>query len=62
MITIIIVSGLGTRQGGFAQATYVVTSAPIAEETKRQLPEIAENIVVGSARKDVANALYFGIR
>ncbi|MFZ1487704.1 MAG: sugar phosphate nucleotidyltransferase [Candidatus Saccharimonas aalborgensis] len=46
----------------FSQATYVVTSAPIAEETKRQLPEIAENIVVEPARKGVANALYLGIR
>ena len=41
---------------------YLVTSAPIAEETKRQLPEIANNIVVEPSRKGIANALYLGIR
>lgn len=50
------------RVKGVSDAIYLVTSAPIADETKRQLPEIAENIVVEPSRKGVANALYLGIR
>ncbi len=50
------------RVKDFSDTTYVVTSAPIAEETKRQLPEIADNIVIEPSRKGVANALYLGIR
>lgn len=45
-----------------AEKTYVVTSAPIAEETKRQLPEISDNIIIEPSRRGVANALYLGIR
>lgn len=41
---------------------YLVSSAPIADETKHQLPEIIENIVIEPSRKGVANALYLGIR
>lgn len=41
---------------------YIVTSAPIADETRRQMPEIVDNIVVEPSRRGVANALYLGIR
>lgn len=50
------------RVKGVSDAVYLVTSAPIADETKRQLPEIEHNIVIEPSRKGVANALYLGIR
>jgi mannose-1-phosphate guanylyltransferase len=50
------------RVKDLAEKVYVVTSAPIAAETRRQLPEIAGNIIIEPSRKGVANALYLGIR
>lgn len=50
------------RVKNVSKKVYVVTSAPIAEMTVEQLPEFRENIVVESARKGVANALYLGLR
>ena len=41
---------------------YIVTSAPIADETRQQMPELLNNIVVEPSRRGVANALYLGIR
>lgn len=45
-----------------SEKTYIVTSAPIADETRRQLPELSDNLTVEPSRKGVANAFYLGIR
>jgi len=50
------------RVKNISDVVYLVTSAPIADETKRQLPEIVDNIVSEPSRKGIANALYLGIR
>lgn len=50
------------RVKNVSSAVYVVTSAPIADMTIEQLPELKGNIVVESARRGVANALYLGLR
>jgi mannose-1-phosphate guanylyltransferase len=41
---------------------YMVTSDPIVQGARDQLPEIQENIVSESSRRGVANALYLGFR
>lgn len=50
------------RVRNVSKAVYVVTSAPIADMTVEHLPQLKDSIVVESARKGVANALYLGLR
>lgn len=50
------------RVKDISEKVYVVTSAPIAEETKLQLPELSDNIVIEPSRRGIANALYLGLR
>lgn len=50
------------RVKGLSSSIYVVTSAPIVDETRRQLPELADRIVTEPSRKGLANAFYLGIR
>ena len=45
-----------------ADTVYVVPSAPIYDETLRQLPEIEGNIICEPARRGIANALYVALR
>ena len=45
-----------------ADSVYLVSSAEIAEESVRQLPEIEDNMIIEPSRKGVANALYLAFR
>jgi mannose-1-phosphate guanylyltransferase len=50
------------RVKGVADKVYVVPSAPIYDETVRQLPEIRDNIICEPSRRGVGNALYVALR